>query len=305
MPKGPGVMLVTLGNGWVPQKLNLLDNGTRFVIQLKNDRLALEASYILFPNNTGAPTATSCRDAVIHPVLTNPRSDATVSPEQQSTRKMSDGRALAISSYRIERATSTDIQQENLFGFLGDANTCAEVHVSKVNFKPADKLQMNAVLDAFSFDPTYTPAAADYGVIGTLFFNYFRDYKASAIYYRRTLDTLPPTELAAPASLIARVTVDQLSMSYGMSGDLADSRAINEAAIKRDPTYPLYYYNLACADAESGDAASARTHLQQAFDRRANTLKDEPFPDPTKDESILKLQNDKAFWAFVQSLPKS
>ncbi len=36
----------------------------------------------------------------------------------------------------------------------------------------------------------------------------------------------------------------------------------------------------------------------------ANTLKGESLPDPTKDDSILKLQKDKAFWTFVQSLPK-
>jgi len=45
-------------------------------------------------------------------------------------------------------------------------------------------------------------------------------------------------------------------------------------------------------------------HLQQAFDRRANVLKGESMPDPTKDDSILKLKKDKAFWAFVLTLPK-
>jgi hypothetical protein len=90
-----------------------------------------------------------------------------------------------------------------------------------------------------------------------------------------------------------------------MAGDLKRSRAINEAAIGQDPSYPLYYYNLACADAESGDSTAARKHLQQAFDRRGNTLKGETLPDPTKDDSILKLKNDKDFWNFVQSLAQS
>ena len=42
----------------------------------------------------------------------------------------------------------------------------------------------------------------------------------------------------------------------------------------------------------------------QVFGRRANVLKKESMPDPTKDDSILKLKKDKAFWAFVQTLPK-
>ena len=90
----------------------------------------------------------------------------------------------------------------------------------------------------------------------------------------------------------------------GMSGDLKDSRAVAEDAIAADPEYPVNYYNLACMDAEQGDAAGAKMHLQQAFDRRANVLKGESMPDPTKDDSILKLKKDKAFWAFVLTLPK-
>ena len=97
-----------------------------------------------------------------------------------------------------------------------------------------------------------------------------------------------------------RVVVDQLAMSYGMAGDLKRSRAINETAIAKDPDYPLYYYNLACADAEEGNATSAREHLKEAFDRRANTLPNEP--DPATDDSFLKLKGDKQFWSFVQDI---
>ena len=67
-------------------------------------------------------------------------------------------------------------------------------------------------------------------------------------------------------------------------------------------TYPLNYYNLACADAEQGRAADAKDHLQQAFDRKANTIQGEHLPDPTQDDSIQKLKKDTEFWAFVQSL---
>ena len=93
-------------------------------------------------------------------------------------------------------------------------------------------------------------------------------------------------------------------MSLGMSGDIKDSRAVAGKAIATDPDYPLNYYNLACADAEQGDATAAKLHLQQAFDRQANVLKGESMPDPTKDDSILKLKKNEAFWAFVLTLPK-
>jgi hypothetical protein len=94
-------------------------------------------------------------------------------------------------------------------------------------------------------------------------------------------------------------------MSLGMSGDLKNSRAVAEMAIAADPDYPLNYYNLACADAEEGKASDAKIHLQQAFDRRANVLKGESMPDPSKDDSFLKLKKNKEFWAFVLALPKN
>jgi hypothetical protein len=99
-----------------------------------------------------------------------------------------------------------------------------------------------------------------------------------------------------------RVVTDELSMSLGISGDLKGSREVNEAAIAKDPEYPLYYYNLSCADAEAGDPRAARTHLQLAFDRRAHTLKGETFPDPTEDDSLQKLRKDDAFWSLAQQI---
>lgn len=90
-----------------------------------------------------------------------------------------------------------------------------------------------------------------------------------------------------------------------MSGDLKKSRAIAQHAIELDPDYPVNYYNLACADAEEGNAAAARAHLDQAFARRGNVLPGEHLPDPAQDDSILKLKADRAFWSFVEALPRN
>jgi hypothetical protein len=67
----------------------------------------------------------------------------------------------------------------------------------------------------------------------------------------------------------------------------------------------MNYYNLACADAEEGDATNARKHLQAAYDRRKFVIEGEHMPDATNDDSLLKLKKDAAFWEFVMSLPKS
>ena len=101
-----------------------------------------------------------------------------------------------------------------------------------------------------------------------------------------------------------RFVTDKLVMSLGMGGDLKNSRAVAMQAIEQDPDYPLNYYNLACADAEEGNAAAARTHLEQAFARKANTLPGESLPDPGKDDSLLKLKSNQAFWTYVQTLAR-
>ena len=189
--------------------------------------------------------------------------------------------------------------QANLFGFAGDAKTCAEIHISGTGGSAAEQDAMKALLAGFTPHLAYQPNAMDYFRIGSILFK--SAPKLAAPYYKASLDAMPnDAKVLTPR----RVVTDQLVMSLGMGGDTKGARAVAEKAILADPDYPLNYYNLACADAEEGNVAQAKTHLKQAFDRRANVIEGEPMPDPTQDDSILKLKSDPAFWAFVQSLPK-
>jgi tetratricopeptide (TPR) repeat protein len=308
LPDGAGGIPVVVGDGWNIESAHLYNDEPgapapiyRAVVQSFNSRDNLVASYLLFVNDTKAPTAEGCRSAVMEPLITGMSKRATLKNQQQSIYRTADGRQLAVSSYLIEQADGHKLDQQNIFAFLGDEHNCAEMHLSKVQAKPSDDQIFNAQLDRFRLESAYTPDSMDYFAIGTILFNKQHDVSDAAIFYDRSLATFPSD---GPAKM-RRVVTDQLSMSYGMSGDLAKSRAVNEAAIAKDPDYPLYYYNLACADAESGNAADARKHLEQAFARRGNTLPGEHMPDPTTDDSILKLKQNKEFWAFVQALPKN
>lgn len=124
-------------------------------------------------------------------------------------------------------------------------------------------------------------------------------YKAAAPIFEQALTMLPDDN---SQETMRRVTIDQAGMAYGISGDFAKARAILNAAIAKDPGYPMYYYNLACADAEQNDLAQARVHLQQAFDRKHNVLPGEVLPNPAKDDSFLPHRKNKEFWSFVESL---
>jgi tetratricopeptide (TPR) repeat protein len=101
--------------------------------------------------------------------------------------------------------------------------------------------------------------------------------KAAAPIYEEALRLLPANE---PGNKWRRVAIDQAAMASGISGDIQKARMLLNAAVQADPAYPLNYYNLACADAEEGNAADAKLHLQQAFDWKANVIFGENLPDP-------------------------
>jgi tetratricopeptide (TPR) repeat protein len=295
MPEGSGRIAVPADLESSLQLLAVYDGGHRPVAQFTDKKSGVEISYILFPNFSGKPSGEGCREDVIEPLLKRFKNSIS-SVKQSSEAKVGNG-SLASASYLIGSMDGTKIDLQNVFGFYGDAKVCAEVHLSKTGYKPADDVTLQAQLAAFQPDLGYVPTLQDYFMLATILFKQSPD--SAAPYYKSALALLP----AGPNTLRPRrILTDQLAISLGMSGKLAESRSVLEAAIASDPDYPLNYYNLACADAEEGDAAHAKTHLQPAFDRKANTLQGERLPDPTKDDSLLKLKGDKAFWGYAESL---
>jgi len=83
---------------------------------------------------------------------------------------------------------------------------------------------------------------------------------------------------------------------------LSSTHRFCEKGIADDPDYPLYYYNLACADASEKKLSDARRHLQQAFDRKANVNPGESMPIPVEDDSFVPFKGDRAFWTYLQGL---
>ncbi len=294
---GNGGIALPAGQDWKPEMLTVYDDGRRPVAQYRKGGSGLTVSFILFENLSGTFSAQGCRADAINPILEH--NAKLISKRVDSDAKSATGETLATTSYLIDMSPAVGHHQHNLFGFVGDAKTCAEIHISSVIETSAEEDAMKAVLADFHPNLTYQPNAVDYFRLASVLFK--NSPGSAAPYYKSSLDAIPNNASSITAR---RVTTDQLVMSLGMSGDIKDSRAVAEKAIVADPDYPINYYNLACADAEQGNATDAKMHLQQAFDRRANVLKGESMPDPTKDDSILKLKKNEAFWAFVMTLGK-
>jgi tetratricopeptide (TPR) repeat protein len=132
----------------------------------------------------------------------------------------------------------------------------------------------------------------------------------SIFYQERFRDSIPDYEKARDLELKSahlelvnrRILNDQLGMAYGLSGRIEDAKKHFQTAITADPDYPLYYYNLACAEAELGDLDGALANLKQASDHRANFLPGESLPDPREDDSFKKYKGNPKFEATVKEI---
>lgn len=120
-----------------------------------------------------------------------------------------------------------------------------------------------------------------------------RDYKKAIPPYEKALE-LEKQEPKLKKELWF-VLIDNLSISYGITGDLARSKEVLEYGISKEPTYPMFYYNMACGYGETDDEAGAVKYLRLAFKYKANMIKGEIFPDPETDSSFERLMKRESF----------
>jgi len=99
-----------------------------------------------------------------------------------------------------------------------------------------------------------------------------------------------------------RLLNDQLGMAFGMSGKPQEAKAVLEAALKDDPAYAMYYYNLACAHAELGHLEEALANLELGFARRGDMLPGEKYPNPRGDDSFKRYAGNERFEASMKRM---
>jgi len=100
------------------------------------------------------------------------------------------------------------------------------------------------------------------------------------------------------------VLIDNLGMAYGITGDLKSAEETFNYGLSKDSTYPLFYYNLACANAEKNDLNLCINYLKSAYKFKNNMLDGETFPDPATDDSFSKYLNNDLFISALKELKK-
>jgi hypothetical protein len=244
----------------------------------------------LFPEQAPLSSA-KCRDQVLGPAQ---KSDASLKILSNSELTRSSGIPVALATYRSGKTKSSYAVR----GFVATGEVCGDLEIYSTSPVNPDDPAVKAVFESFRFDPNYVPEFRHALFYAQILYEKHQ-YRAAAPIFEQALAKVSNDKSQLT---MRRVTTDQAGMAYGISGNLAKARELFEKAIQSDPDYPLYYYNLACADAEENKLPEAKKHLQQAFDRKANVLPGESMPDPTKDDSFLPHKGDKDFWTFLDAL---
>src|SRR5215831_1729361 len=148
---GPGAIALPTGNDWKPEMLTVYDKGTRPVAQYSKGDMTV--SFIVFENASGKPNALGCRADAIDPILEHEAK--LISKRADGELKNASGQTLATTFYLIDMGGGH--HQPNLFGFAGNAKTCAEMHVSTTIETSSPDEQLKAIARDFHADLEYQP----------------------------------------------------------------------------------------------------------------------------------------------------
>jgi len=272
-------------------------NRNEIGVRAKNDsgRLALLGFLFLVPEQ--APlTSAKCRDGALGPERQSIAGLKTFNIEDAAQTRTPPVSAV---SYTMKDRSGKSWHYVRAFVAIDDM--CGDLQVYSDQPISADDTALQTMLSSYRLDQDHVPTFHDVFVYGQILYD-AHIYKSAAPLFELALQKLRQTPGSNANTTMRRVVTDQAGMAYGMSGDIPKARAIFEGAIAEDPDYPMYYYNLACADAEERNLAGARKHLQEAFARKGNVISSERMPDPTKDDSFLPYRGNKEFWTFLKSL---
>jgi len=271
-------------------------NGVEIGIRGSNGSSQVSFLGFLFLVPEQAPlTSPKCRDGAIEPLK---KSNPTLKILASSEMERSQGPPIELVNYSVQGRDGK--LGYSMRGFVATGDICGDLEFysgAPINTEDPD---LKKIWGTYRFDPNYSPQFNDVSLYAEILYQN-RMYQAAAPVFEQALTKLKDDK-DKDQLMWRRVTTDQAGMAYGLAGNIPKARALFEAAVAKDPEYPMYYYNLACADAEEKKLADARTHLQQAFARKANVIRGESMPDPTKDDSFLPYRDNKDFWTFVESL---
>jgi hypothetical protein len=219
-------------------------NGREIGIRGRDESGRLTFLGFLFVVREQAPlTSAKCRDSALGP---EKKSNPTLKVAETLENVHSGPPAVSVVTYTAQgRGGKTAYMVR---GFVAVGDICGDLEFYSDSPIRADDADLRGIFASYTFDENYIPKFGDDFVYAQILYKAHL-YKAAAPIFEMALTKLGE-DSGANTKTVRRVVTDQAGMAYGMSGDVSKARAIFEKAVASDPDYPMYYYNLACADAE-------------------------------------------------------
>lgn len=206
---------------------------------------------------------------------------------------------ISLREYIIPEFRGKPVHQKNVFGYATSGNMGVDFHISKLAYSPAEDKFFDLLINGARLLQDYRPdSAAEFGY-GSIYYLH-QEWATASLHYEKALQQ--EKQKRALNQTQWNVLVDNLGMAYGMAGDLAKAKAVYEYGIKENPTYPMFHYNMACAEAELGNRDAALDQLRAAFQYKSGSIPGEGIPDPIKDDSFKRYVSDPQFTKLAREL---
>lgn len=206
---------------------------------------------------------------------------------------------FSMREYVVPEFHGQPLHQKNVFGYATSGDLGVDFHISKSSYSAADDKFFDSLISGLHLIQDYKPDSATEFGYGSIYYLH-QDWARAASHYERSLQL--ERQKRALSQTQWNVLVDNLGMAYGMSGKISKAKATFEYGAQENPTYPMFRYNLACADSELGDLDGAMDQLKLAFQYKSNSNPGEGIPDPAKDDSFKRYLSDPRFARLTKQL---
>ncbi len=215
--------------------------------------------------------------------------------------------SMSIAEYLIPEVKGLKIRQKHMVACTAREDVYVDVHLSKTQFREEDEPLFRSLLSAVSIVEAQPAKTVDANAVQV------RELVGSGSRYylqQSYKEAIPPYQQALNLEKkrrtlekdLWRVLVDNLGMAYGITGDLVRAEETFRYGAFEDPTYPMFWYNLACVYGERNDLDTAAEYLKKAFSYKANVIPGEKIPDPRGDDSFRRFLASPKFQALMKTL---
>jgi tetratricopeptide (TPR) repeat protein len=290
IPEKKGALIIT--PGMEIQKIELLNDDSQLRATWQSNANLMTMTAFIQPAERRGDGKT-CRDTWWPQTESGITRLATI-----KYKKLREQDGIALVEYTVDLKEA--VNQKHVHAYLAGGDVWAEVHISKVQFKPEDQPLFDAIVNSLRLNADYVNNSRDYWRWGAISSNN-TEYEKAMRYFQKSLDLEKNSPMLDQA--ILRRMIADLGHFYEKFGDLARARTTLEYGLSKYPDYSLYHFNLACVIALTQKMDESLAELRLAYQKRKNTYPEEqPLPDPLTTDCFARFAKEPKFIQAVREM---